>query len=284
MKIFVTGATGFIGSHVLNAALSAGHEVVAVRRSPDARPRVPLVGEPVWLERGLGKISADDLAGCQALLHLAAAGVTPQPATWRECYQVNVLESLALVQRAVEAGISRVVATGTYAEYGKAGLRFDPIPPDAPLEPTDPYAASKASAGIALGSLCREQKFTLVYARLFSVYGEGQFEKNFWPELRRAALAGDDFPMTEGGQIRDFVPVERVARLLVHACTRVDLNAGEPLVVNLASGQPTTLRDFAVRCWKDFAATGRLLPGAIPSRPNEIQRYVPLITDAPFLS
>lgn len=228
------------------------------------------------------QISPNDLANCDVLVHLAAEGVSPRVPDWERCFQVNVTDTLQLVKMAVDNEIDRVVVSGTYAEYGRTGLRFDPIPPDAPLEPTDAYAASKAAAGIALTALCRVKKFRLVYYRLFSVFGEGQFEGNFWPQLRRAALEGKDFPMTVGDQIRDFVPVDLVARLLLSGCQCSDLRPGDPMVANLASGKAVSLRQFAETWWANFGAKGQLLPGAMPSRPNEIMRYIPLITENAF--
>lgn len=274
MKIFVTGGSGFIGCHFLNAAQEAGHELVATRL-PEAPLCLPVQREPRWLYKRLDQVTPEDMAGCSVLVHLAAAGVTPQPASWEMCYRVNVVDTIRLVENALAAGVKRVVATGSYAEYGTAGLRFDHIPPDAPLEPTDIYAASKASASIALCSMCRVNQFELVYARLFSVFGEGQFEGNFWPQLRRAALAGADFEMTAGTQVRDFVPVEEVARQLLDACTRPDLAPGLPMVRNLASGFPQTLREFALHWWRQFKATGQLRFGALPARAYEVDRYVP---------
>ena len=63
MKIFVTGGTGFIGSHFINQAHEAGHEVVALRRSPDSKPRTSLKQEPVWLDQPLSEVWEELLAG-----------------------------------------------------------------------------------------------------------------------------------------------------------------------------------------------------------------------------
>jgi UDP-glucose 4-epimerase len=278
MRIFVTGGTGFIGSHFINQAHAAGHEVLALRRSTSSKPRFLLEREPKWIEGPIGFRRTSQWQGVDVLIHLAANGITPQPATWEDCYQVNVLNTLAMVKSAVEAGVRRVVVTGTYAEYGKAGLRFDPIPPDAPLEPTDPYAASKASSSVALAAMCLAMSFELAYLRVFSVYGEGQFEKNFWPQLSTAAQSGQDFPMTHGNQIRDFVPVDFAAKHILQMALDEHLFPGEPLIRNLGTGKPQSLRNFAQFWWEKWGATGELKIGALTQRQNEVMRYVPLVT------
>lgn len=277
MKLFVTGATGFVGSHFVQRALADGHEVVGLRRSAESKPRIQLSREPRWLDAGMDLVEPAHLEGVDVLVHLAAAGMPPRRAEWDACYLVNVSQSSKLVQRAIGAGVPRVVAAGSYAEYGAAGLRFDEIPPDAALEPTEPYAASKACASVTLASLCRNSRFVLVYQRLFSVFGEGQYEGNFWPALRAAADSGADFPMTKGDQVRDFVPVADVVEAMLHSCARGDAKPGEPLFENVGSGRPQRLSDFAAKWWREWNATGSLQLGAVPYREHEIMRYVPLV-------
>lgn len=277
MKLFVTGATGFIGSHFVNQALDAGHDVVALRRSSDSRPRIALKTEPQWLYKGLNQVGEEDFHGCTTLVHLSAIGVSPQKATWRELMQTNVLDAIYLAERARNAGIQRFVVAGTFAEYGRSGERFDFIPPDAPLEPTFPYAASKAAAFCLFYSFAISSQCELYYGRIFSAYGEGQHESNLWPSLRQAAEIGEDFAMTHGEQIRDFVSVESVADTFLKACQRNDVKCGEPIVENVASGQPRVLREFAEFWWKKWGATGKLKLGEIPYRENEVMRFVPEI-------
>jgi len=148
---------------------------------------------------------------------------------------------------------------------------------DAPLEPTHAYAASKAAATMAAVALAVEQQVELVLLRPFHVFGEGEASQRFWPSLRKAALAGEDFPMTVGEQIRDFIPVEKVADAFVSALARTDLRAGEPKIKNVGTGKPQTLRAFARHWWKQWGAQGKLKIGDVPYRVNEIMRYVPQI-------
>jgi nucleoside-diphosphate-sugar epimerase len=277
MRILVTGATGFIGGHFLNTALAAHHEVFALRR-PCSRPRVRLIAEPVWVDAQLDKVRASTLKGIESLVHFAAVGVSPQETTWAECFRWNVMASLRLCAEAIKAGVRRLVICGTCHEYGRVGERYDFIPPDAPLEPVGPYAASKAAASVALMGLARAMNSELVLLRPFNVYGEGQYEKNFWPALRKAALTGEDFEMTPGGQIRDFIPVEQVANRFVEALSESDANRGQPIIHNIGTGCPRMVLSFAKELWSLWGAKGQLLPGAKPYSRDEVMRYVPLVT------
>jgi UDP-glucose 4-epimerase len=276
MKLFITGATGFIGSHVLKQALAEGHRVTALRYAGE-QPKIPLPTEPDWVEGLLSDDWSAELRQCDAILHLAAAGVSMQNLEWKQLFAVNVNQSLSLWLQAADVGVRRLIIAGSCFEYGSTAARLDFIPADAPLEPTGPYHASKAAATMAAVALAVERGLELALLRPFHVYGEGEAVPRFWPALRQAALAGEDFPMTLGEQVRVFTPVEQVAAAFVAAVTRTDIQPGKPVIENLGRGQPQTLLAFAEHWWRVWGATGRLLPGRLPYRANEIMRYVPLV-------
>jgi nucleoside-diphosphate-sugar epimerase len=275
MKIFVTGGTGFIGSHFLNQAHAAGYSILALRRSPDSQARIPLTNEPAWLDKPQDQVLPEDFAGCNTLVHLAAHSANVPYDTLEACIEQNVLAPIKLFRSAISAGIRRFIIAGSCFEYGRSGERYEFIPTDAPLEPTASYPASKAAATVAFHALACEQQLEMLTLRIFQVYGEGEAEQRFWPSLRRAALAGEDFPMSEGEQIRDFINVTDVAKGFLQALERSDLKAGQPLIENLGSGTPLTLGAFAEEQWSAFAATGKLQLGAVPMRRNEVMRFVP---------
>ena len=179
MKIFVTGGTGFVGSYFLIQALAEGHDVIALGRSSNSVSRVALLDEPQWLEKALDEVTVDNFKGCSVLVHLATAGATPQPATWQGCFQINVVDTLKLVETAHKAGVSRIIAAGSYAEYGYSGSRYEHIPSNAPLEPTGPYAASKAASSIALNAFARRTGIELCYGRIFRHMVRGSLQKTF---------------------------------------------------------------------------------------------------------
>ena len=275
MKILLTGGTGFIGSHFLITALAAGHEVVALRR-PGRESRVPLQREPHWCDEAWAELPEEAFAGVDALVHLAAAGVDPATATWPLCFEVNVNASLALWLRARQHGVERFIICGSCFEYGLAGQRYERIPVTAPLEPTGPYPASKAAATMAALGFAVQEKAAVHILRPFHVFGPGEAPHRFWPALHAAALAGRDFPMTAGEQVRDFVPVEQVAAVFVTALSELPA-PGQPRIGNVGSGQPITLRAFAERWWQEWGARGALRIGALPYRPDEVMRYVPAL-------
>lgn len=221
----------------------------------------------------MDQITAADLHNVDALIHVASVGVSPQQATWTEVFYWNVTVLIQLLMEAKKASVKRVVIAGSSAEYGLSADRYDFIPADAPLFPTTHYAASKAAGYIAASAFAAEQNIEIVYLRIFSAYGPGQYEKNFFPALKQAAISGTDFAMTKGEQIRDFIPVETVAQALLHGAERTDVQAGVCRVENLASGQPQTMLEFATHWWELWHAKGNLLPGLIPYRPNEPMRF-----------
>ena len=273
MNIVLTGGTGFIGSHFLKQALAAGHSVRAIRRSPSSKPRIPIAKQPAWLDAQLDEVTVEELQGCEVLVHLAAHSVKYPYDSLANCLLWNVMAVLALFEQARLAGIRRFVVAGSCFEYGRSGERYAAIPTDAPLEPTNSYAASKAAASIALCQWAEEHHLSLEILRVFHVYGEGEAETCFWPSLRRAALAGEDFPMTYGEQIRDFMPVEAVARTFLGRVSQPDSPA-EAQVFNLSSGNPGSIRLFAERWWKHWDAKGKLLLGNLPYRNGEVMCYV----------
>lgn len=282
MRIFVTGATGFIGSHFINHAHAAGHEIIALRRRPESTSRIQLIKEPEWITLPTREVAQGHLSGCDALVQLAASGVSPQISSWDEMVEVNTAAPLHLVQLAAQQGVTRWVVAGTFAEYGKSSESFDLIPEDAPLQPTTLYAASKAAAFSLLHAAAVSENAELAYLRIFSAYGIGQHPANLWPSLMQTAKSGEDYALSPGEQIRDFVPVEVVAKVLLLAVTRTDMHRGVPWVRNLGSGNPMTVREFCQREWNSADAQGKLIFGKLPYRPTESMRYCPLVRQDVF--
>ncbi|MCU0749578.1 MAG: NAD(P)-dependent oxidoreductase [Akkermansiaceae bacterium] len=274
MRILITGASGFLGGHIVAQALEAAHELVAIRR-PGGKPQASLSPDISWVEASLDSVPSSAFEGVDALIHLAAAGVSPQPLDWSNAMEVNVRQSMELLLAAESAGVPRILLCGSCFEYGAAAAAYDKIPVDAPLMPSGPYATSKAAFSMAAAGFARNSASSLVLLRPFHFFGIGQHASNFWPSLKLAAESGQDFPMTPGAQIRDFQPVEETAAAFLGALSDWPGVAGEMKTYHLGTGIPVTLLDFATTWWKRWNAQGRLLAGAIPYRKGEVMRFVP---------
>jgi nucleoside-diphosphate-sugar epimerase len=281
MKIFVTGATGFIGSNFVNHASRLGHRLVGTKRK-DSVPRVSTNEANIeWLECDLGQVEARHFYSVDALVHLSSYGVVTGSNDWHGCFQSNVIDFIKLMNIAIGSSVSRYLICGSCFEYGKSGNRYEFIPVNAPLEPTTAYSASKVSASMASYAMAIEKNLELIIARPFHVYGDGEDSRRFYPQLIEAGVSGGNLDMTLGEQIRDFQHVEQCCEQMMKLLEYKELKQGNPQIFNLGTGIPISLREFAQNQWDRIGAKGNINFGKIPYRENEVFRYVPEV-NLPF--
>jgi dTDP-6-deoxy-L-talose 4-dehydrogenase (NAD+) len=238
----VTGATGFIGQHLVPILLERGHEVLAVSRDEakarkfDWFPRVHFIPTDIYMPTAQPKA----LFGAQdALVHLAWPGLPNYKSLFH--FEHNLPADYRFLKSMIEAGVGQILVTGTCFEYGmQSGLLHEELPPN----PTNPYGLAKNCLRQFLESLRQEQHFALQWARLFYMHGPGQNPGSLIAQLDRAIDRGDrEFPMSGGEQLRDYLPVQTVAAhlttLLEHPTTHT--------VVNICSGQPISVRRLVER-------------------------------------
>lgn len=242
MRIAVTGASGFIGRHVLAELQRHDVEVVAAARDPARLPPASARLTPATLD--LAEPPSDPFAALgrpDALIHLAWAGL---PNYWSlHHFETELPRQFRFLKSMVEGGLGHMVVSGTCFEYGRTPGQLSE---DLPAAPVTPYGHAKDSLRVQLEFLRRGTAFSFCWARLFYLYGEGQAPNSLFPGLRAAVARGDAaFPMSGGEQLRDFLPVEEVARLLVDLALR-GAHGG---VVNICSGRPVSVRRL-VEGWR----------------------------------
>ena len=133
--------------------------------------------------------------------------------------------------------IKRFVQIGSSDEYGNL-----PAPQNEEMreEPISSYSLGKVASTQMLQMLQRTEKFPAVILRLFLVYGPGQSDNRFLPQIIQGCLTGDNFPTSKGEQLRDFCYVDDVSDGILSTLTNDNVN-GE--IINIASGNPLAIRE-----------------------------------------
>ncbi len=234
----VTGASGFVGRHVVSALRARGIGVVALGRRPHAQAH-DLRWVPFDLAAPAGP-GIDALREVDALVHLAWEGLPNYRA--RRHLDDELPRQRAFVDAALAAGVRRLVVAGTCFEYGmREGELHERLEP----APANPYGEAKDALRRHAEEACAVHGCGLAWARLFYLYGDGQAPTSVWSQLNDHVRRGEPgFPMSGGQQVRDFLPIGSAAEQLARLA-EVRRAAG---VVNLCSGQARTLEQ-TVRGW-----------------------------------
>ncbi|MDR3470298.1 MAG: NAD(P)-dependent oxidoreductase [Devosia sp.] len=240
MKLLLTGASGFIGSAFLGAAIAAGHEVTAVGRDPGAWRLLPLAGRFVYIGADLG--DADTIvailraAAPEVVMHLAWHGVSGRERNAPE--QIgNIGWTTGLFEASARAGVRHFVAAGSQAEYGP---RSGPIAPTDPTYPTTLYGEAKLATCRLLTRLAQGRDIRLSWLRVFSTYGPGDHPYWMLPSLIGSLLRGERPALTLGEQKWDFLNVSDAAQALL--AVAASPSAGG--IYNLGSGTARRLREI----------------------------------------
>ena len=238
MKVLITGATGFIGYHVIHELLKRNCEVVAsdVNQTKAADKDwfsnvnfiEHVIGDETNNENLFQKFHQPDI-----MIHLAWKGLPNYKS------QVHIEENLpqqySFLKKLIEDGLKDLTVSGTCFEYGmKSGcLTEDMIP-----EPANSYALAKNNLRLSLEELKNIIPFNFKWVRLFYLYGKGQNSKSLLAQLDAALNNGErEFNMSGGQQVRDYLPVENVAENIVAIALQNKITG----IINCCSGEPVTV-------------------------------------------
>jgi nucleoside-diphosphate-sugar epimerase len=205
---------------------------------------------------------AVDRSDPDVVFHLAAISAADPGVDPMLAVAVNVGGTVHLLEALRSRKVRRVVLAGTCYEYGARDTVEG-------LDPYNVYAASKVAAWAFARAYWRSLGLPATVVRPFQVYGPGQPLQALIPSAIRAALTGEDFPMTRGEQQRDFVFVEDVVEGFLAAATAPGVE-GESL--DLGTGRTYAVREVVERIWAMTGATGQIRAGALPYRPGEVMR------------
>ena len=270
-RALVTGATGFIGSHLAERLVAEEAEVTLAVEPGASRANITSILDRVHVHEV-------DLRKAQTvwqlvrerqpskIYHLAAVGVTDPGVDPTLAAQVNVLGTLNLLEALKETECNCFVNTGTCYEYGH---NTPPMHEDQMVDPINAYAASKSAAWILCNMYHRTHGYPVVTVRPFTVYGPRQSPRALIPQTIISALRGEDFAMTGGEQTCDFTYVDDVVGGYISA-SLTEKAIGQ--TINLGTGEEHAIKDVVLKVLELMGNPVEPLIGELPYRPTEVWR------------
>jgi UDP-glucose 4-epimerase len=256
VRVLVTGGAGFIGSHLSDALLRLGGEVVVIDdlSGADGANLQQLAGSVTFhqgsiLDQGLLNRAIE---GCRYVFHQAALGSVPRSvAEPRQFNEVNVTGTLNVLEAARSAGVRRVMLAASSSAYGESEVlpKVETMPPS----PRSPYAATKLAGEALLSAYAGCYPIDTVSLRYFNIFGPRQNANSAYAAViaafAKAMLAGKrPIIYGDGEQSRDFTFVENAVHANLLAARHPDKLDG--VVLNVACGRRISVNELA----KEMAA------------------------------
>jgi nucleoside-diphosphate-sugar epimerase len=263
-NILVIGGTGFIGSHLLKRVIKEGWSATSISlHAPTERRFIDSVN---YIQANLDNEKEIMSCLCNGFDYVVNLGGYIDHKNFndggRDLIDSHFIGVMNLVQSLPKDKLKCFVQIGSSDEYGNA---VSPQKETIREQSISPYSFSKMAATHFLQMLNQTENFPCIILRLFLTYGPEQDIKRFLPQIIIGCLHGRTFPVSEGKQLRDFCYIDDVVDAIL--CTLNARNAiGE--VINIASGQPVSIRSMVNRIQKRIGK-GEPLYGAIPYRVGE---------------
>lgn len=258
--IFVTGSGGYIGSALCGRLVVEGLNFRKIDTKLLLDPNQNKLGDFFCNEKsGEGSI----------IIHAAGSGVYTKN-SFDQDVKSNVLVTDNLISAAYKYGVRKFIILGSCFEYGLTGNSADKLKITDELLPIGSYALSKVFQYQVCLSRAHELNLDLTYLRLFQVYGGNEKPSRLFPSMMRSIKAGEDFQMSEGTQVRDFIHINIVSDYIVNEIRLLDGFQ----CVNVSSGVGTSVRDFVNHFWTRLNANANLLLKAVEKKDLHLNRLV----------
>lgn len=269
-KILVTGATGFVGDYVLKELLNKNYTVIATYSSLQKASDREWFQKVKFIPFNLNEMNESTdyyryFERPDALIHLAWEGLP----NYKDDFHItkNLPGQKAFLQNIIKNGLKDLTITGTCFEYG---MKEGCLSEEMECEPANPYAIAKNELRKHLEEICMHYQCNFKWVRLFYMYGKGQSPKSLISQLDKALENGDAvFNMSGGVQMRDFLPVEKVAVNLVSIATQNNVTG----IINCCSGIPVSVKDFVQQYLKANNKTIQLNLGYYPYADYEPMQF-----------
>ncbi len=248
-RVLVTGAGGFIGSHLTERLVKEGAQVRALVNynsrnyfgkleevSKKIRMQIEIVDRDFKYPDSVKEVTK----GMDFIFHLGARISIPHSyVAPRDHIQTNILGTLNFLQAACEHGTEKIITTSTSEVYGTA--EYKPIDEKHPIKAQSPYAASKASADLIARSFYLSYKLPVTIIRPFNTYGPRQSDRAVIPTIISQAIAGGKINLGSLEPKRDFTYIEDTVDAFIKTA-KCDNSVGE--IINIGSRTAVSIRDL----------------------------------------
>ena len=261
MKFLVTGANGFIGQYIVSSLLKLSHTVIATGRGENKNSQLQTNNNFKYKKYEMvSEKTSENLLEYfdfpEAVIHLAWEGLP----NYKESFHItkNVPSSFNLISNLIDNGLKNITIAGTCMEYGNQEGKLNEM---ISCNPNTSYSIAKNKLRLKLLAFQKEKSFNLKWVRIFYMFGKGQNEKSLFSQLDNAIkLNYKTFNMSKGDQLRDFLPVEVVAKYLISIAEKND-NIG---IINCCSGKPIKVIDFVKSYINQQKSLIKINPGFYP--------------------
>ncbi|HEY8892443.1 MAG TPA: NAD-dependent epimerase/dehydratase family protein [Clostridium sp.] len=274
-NVVITGATSFIGVHIIKEYLKNNCNVIAVVR-PNSKKinRLPESNHLTIIETGMEKI--EDIIGVMTnkkvdiFYHLAWEGARIPYRDDVILQNKNYQYAIKAMEVAKELGCNIFIGAGSQAEYGKCVGKIDELYES---RPTTEYGKAKLRAYETLKIMARENNMKFIWTRIFSVYGVYDYQGTLVMSALNKMKRNESIPLTQCVQSWDFIYVEDVAKTM-YLLANTSCNDG---LYNIASGTSRQLKDFVIDMKDICKSTSELQFGAIPYNKEGVISFEPII-------
>jgi dTDP-6-deoxy-L-talose 4-dehydrogenase (NAD+) len=261
MRILVTGATGFIGRHVVEYLLSCGHSLIttARRSKEEVNDLCPLLKNTEYISINLNEKNDNYYAFFKkpdCVIHLSWEGVY----NYNELFHIeqNLPANYHFIKSMIQNGLSDITIAGSCFEYG---MQNGCLNEDMLTIPVTVYGLAKDTLRKFVETLQTKCQFSMKWMRVFYVCGHGKGERSLYTQLEETIMNKDSqFNMSLGEQLRDYLPVTCAAEYI----SKVALQNNVTGIINCCSGKPISVRSFVENFFEERKYNIKLNRGVYP--------------------
>ncbi len=251
MKIFLTGASGFLGKNFINSLIFKNYRVFAPSRKKRKSRKIN------WLYGDFDKNWDNQLKKSDVLVHFASTGINEKNA--KNIYEINYFKSLNLLHNAIKNKCKKWLIISTSSEYGFNSKKMIKISTKSNRIPKTDYGMSKALFTDASLRLAKKNNCKCRIMRIFPFHGKNENKNRLYPSINESILKGKNFKINNPNEIRSFSNVEKIVEILIDALNFEKRKFNNNQVWHVSENKIQSVKEFTKKIWKEKNANGKLI-------------------------